>query len=505
MLIVETIGKIRLLVHRDGQSIRKTAKDLRLSRNTVRKALRSEQTAFTYQRSCQPRRVLEAFVPWLSDNLQADHALPKRQRRSAMVFFEQIQAQGYTGGYDSVRRFVRSWHKRHSQLSAQVFIPLVFEPGEAFQFDWSHEQVEMAGMPMTVKVAQVRLCHSRHFLVVAYPRETQEMVFDAHIRAFEFFGGVCRRGIYDNLKTAVNKIFPGKQRSFNDRFARLCSHYLFEPVACTPAAGWEKGQVENQVGTVRRRFFVPRLKVKGFTELNDHLKESCLRWSKSHWHPQFKQLSVWQVFEAEQVHLTRLAHRFDGYADRPCRVSPSSLVSFDRNRYSVDCRYVGQTVQLRVYADHIVIVSQGQVIGDHRRHFGEGKAVFDPWHYLPVLDRKPGALRNGAPFRHWDLPEAMTRIGEQLQHRYGDWDRQYVGILQAVPLYGLDAVEAACQQALTAGVYSKEVVLNLLNRSREADPVEPIEASGLLTLKQPPAADCQRYDRLLKEVPHAAK
>ena len=285
MLIVETIRKIRLSVHRDGHSIRHTAKELGVSRNTVRKAVRSQQTAFTYRRSSQPRPVLGAFVERLEKALAEDGKLAKRQRRTGIVLFEQLQAEGYTGGYDSVRRHVRDWRRRQSSLAAEVYIPLVFEPGEAFQFDWSHELVEMAGMPVTVKVAQLRLCHSRHFLVVAYPRETQEMVFDAHMRGFEFFGGVCRRGIYDNLKAAVNKILAGKERSFNNRFGQLCSHYLFEPVACTPAAGWEKGQVENQVGTVRRRFFVPRPKVQDFPELNEYLRERCLQWAKTHPHP----------------------------------------------------------------------------------------------------------------------------------------------------------------------------------------------------------------------------
>jgi transposase len=505
MLIVETIRKIRLWIHRDGKSIRQTAKELRISRNTVRKAVRSQQTAFTYQRRSQPRRALGAFIEWLQAGLSADKSLPKRERRSALVLFEQLQAEGYTGSYDSVRRFVRDWRRRQSQLPAEVYIPLVFAPGEAFQFDWSQERVEMAGMPMTVHVAQMRLCHSRHFLVVVYPRETQEMVFDAHIRAFEFFGGLCHRGIYDNLKTAVHKILTGKQRSFNNRFGQLCSHYLFEPVACTPAAGWEKGQVENQVGTVRRRFFVPRVKVKDFTELNAYLRERCLQWAKTHPHPELKEQSVWQVFEAERPHLVPLPPRFDGYAERPARVSHSSLVSFDRNRYSVDCHHVGCPVQLRVYAERIVIVREAQVIGDHERHFGRGKTIFDPWHYVPALDRKPGALRNGAPFRNWQLPEAIGRIGEQLRRRYPDWDRQYVGILQAVPLYGLNAVEAACAQALAMGAISKEVVLNRIGRSRDDGPAAEIDAPGHLLLKEPPVADCQRYDRLRQEVSHAAQ
>ena len=505
MLVVEKIRKIRLSIQRDGHSIRHIAKELGISRNTVRKAVRSQQTVFRYHRKSQPLPVLGSYVERLEEALLEDAKLPKRQRRNAVVLFEHLQTEGYTGSYDSVRRPVRDWKKQQSQFPAEVYIPLVFEPGEAFQFDWSHEQVGMAGMPVTVKVAQLRLCHSRHFLVVAYPRETQEMVFDAHAQAFDFFGGVCRRGIYDNLKAAVNKILAGKQRSFNNRFGQLCSHYLFEPVACTPAAGWEKGQVENQVGTVRRRFFVPRPKVQDFRELNEYLRERCLQWAKTHAHPDFKDQSVWQVFEAEKPHLIPLPPPFNGYAERPARVSPSSLVSFDRNRYSVDCRHVGRTVQLRVYAEQIIIVLEGQVVGDHRRHFGSGKTIFDPWHYLPVLDRKPGALRNGAPFRHWDLPEAIARVGEQLQRRYPDWDRQYVGILQAVPLYGLEAVEAACSKALNAGVFSKEMVLNLLNRGQEDADAEPIEPPDHLILKQPPVADCQRYDRLRQEVAYAAQ
>jgi hypothetical protein len=158
-----------------------------------------------------------------------------------------------------------------------------------------------------------------------------------------------------------------------------------------------------------------------------------------------------------------------------------------------------------VYAERIVIVREGEVIGDHRRHFGSGKTIFDPWHYLPALARKPGALRNGAPFRHWELPDAITRVGEQLQRRYPDWDRQYVGILQTVPLYGLEAVETACCQALNAGVFGKEVVLNLLNRGREDAEADPIDPPEHLILKQPPLADCQRYDRLRQEVIYVAQ
>jgi hypothetical protein len=361
----------------------------------------------------------------------------------------------------------------------------------------------MGRVPVKVKVAHIRLCFSRLFLTIAYPRETQEMVFDAHIRAFELFRGVCRKGIYDNLKTAVNKVLSGKERSFNDRFSQLCSHYLYEPVTCTPGAGWEKGQVENQVKLVRQRFFTPRPKVKDFTELNASLLSQCIGWAKTRKHPTILEKTVWEVYEEEREHLINLQLPFDGYAERPSRVSPSSLVTFDRNRYSVHCSQVGRTVQVRVYANKIVIVRDGEIVGDHARQFGRGKTVFNPWHYLPVLERKPGALRNGAPFKEWELPSALKRICDRLQRSFADWDRQFVDILNAIPLYGLDEVAEACSQALILRAVSKEVVLNLLHRNLNGGSSAHMTPPDHLVLREDPVADCRRYDRLLKEAPHA--
>lgn len=502
---METIRKIRLSVMRDGKSIRQTARDLNLSRNTIRKVIRSDQTLFEYKRHIPHRPKLGDFVEELNKRLSEDKKLPKRRRRTAQRLYQELQQEGYDGGYDSVRRYIQQWRREHSEATGHVFIPLVFDPGEAFQFDWSHEWVLMAGMPVKAKVAHLRLCHSRMFLSVAYPRETQEMVFDAHLRAFAYFGGICRRGIYDNLKTVVNKILSGKERSFNNRFSQLSSHYLFEPIACTPGAGWEKGQIESQVKTVRRNFFTPQVKVRDFAELNARLETFCIGWAKTHRHPEIASQTVFETFEAEKSYLLRLPPLFDGYAEKPSRVSPSSLISFDRNRYSVDCRYVGQPVQLRVYADQIVIVKDGLVVGDHKREFGRDKTVFNPWHYLAALEIKPGALRNGAPFKDWDLPGSIRQIHDRLKQRYTDWDRQFVGILTAVPLYGFEAVEKACGQALKEHSVSKEVVLNLLHRSQDHRIDVLLDPITYLLLKNEPIADCQRYDHLLKEVYHVAQ
>jgi len=360
---------------------------------------------------------------------------------------------------------------------------------------WSHEIVVIGGVTTTVKVAHVRLCHSRMMFVRAYPRETQEMVFDAHERAFAFFRGACQRGIYDNMKTAVETVFVGKDRQYNRRFLQMCSHYLVEPVACTPASGWEKGQVESQVGLVRERFFAPRLKVKSYDELNAWLVDKCLAWAKSHAHPEQSERTIWEMFEAERPKLIEYRTRFDGFHSVPASVSKLCLVRFDNNHYSVNASAVGRAVEIQAYADRVVIRRDGQIVAEHPRKFGRGETAYDPWHYVPVLARKPGALRNGAPFKDWVLPAALDRVRRKLAGS-NDGDRQMVKILAAVLTDGLSAVEAACGQALAEGVHSADVILNILARRRQPPVPAPIATPASLALHEPPIADCARYDSL---------
>jgi transposase len=254
MLVVETIAKIRRAYFAQKKPIKAICREFRVSRKVVRKVIRSEATEFRYERGEQP---LPRIGPWrdqLDGLLLTNEGKPARERLTLIRIFEELRALGYGGSYDAVRRYAKAWHVERGAATAEAYVPLSFALGEAYQFDWSHEVVLINGTTVTVKVAHVRLCHSRMLFVRAYPRETQEMVFDAHNRAFAFFKGTCTRGIYDNMKTAVEAVFIGKDRQYNRRFLRMCGHYLVEPVACTPASGWEKGQVENQVGLVRERF-----------------------------------------------------------------------------------------------------------------------------------------------------------------------------------------------------------------------------------------------------------
>jgi transposase len=495
MLIVETIAKIRRAYFSDCKSIKAICRELRLSRKVVRKVIRSGETSFSYERTVQPRPKLGQWTAALDELLETNAAKPAREQLTLIRIFEELHGRGYGGGYDAVRRYARRWAKERGQSTAAAYVPLSFAPGEAFQFDWSHEVVVLNGVTITVKVAHVRLCHSRMLFVRAYPRETQEMVFDAHDRAFAFFKGACRRGIYDNMKTAVETVFVGKDRLYNRRFLQMCSHYLVDPVACTPASGWEKGQVENQVGLVRERFFTPRLRFKSYDELNAWLMDQCIAYAKAHRHPELSEQTIWEAFEAERPKLVPYAGPFDGFHAVPASVSKTCLVRFDNNKYSVAASAVGRPVEIHAYADRIVIRQDGRIVGEHPRAFGRGATVYDPWHYVPVLARKPGALRNGAPFKDWVLPAAMERVRRKLAGA-DDGDRQMVDILVAVLTDGLPAVEAACAEALAHGVHSADVVLNILARRRDPGPAITIVTPAALTLRHAPVPDCARYDSL---------
>ena len=260
-----------------------------------------------------------------------------------------------------------AWRERFKRATADAYVPLSFAPGEAYQFDWSHEIVVLDGVTVSLKAAHVRLCHSRMMFVRTYPRETQETVFDAHERAFAFFEGASARGICDNMKTAVETIFVGKDRQYNRRFLQMCSHHLVEPVACTPASGWEKGQVENQVGLARERFFTPRLRFKSYDDLNAWLVDRCLAWAKAHPHPEQTERTIWEVFEDERPKLVLYRGRFDGFHASPASVSKTCLVRFDNNKYSVSASAVGRPVDVCAYADRIVIRKDGRIVAEHKR------------------------------------------------------------------------------------------------------------------------------------------
>ena len=499
MLLMDMIAEIRRRHLISQESISSIARDLKLSRPTVRKHCRTHSEP-VYHRSKQRTPMLGAFETTLESWLRTERLLPKRQRRTARRLFEGLQAEGYRGAYDSVQRYVQRWKAAKSGPALTgAFVPLAFAPGEVCQFDWSHEHVELGGVMQIIKVAHFRLAFSRQMFVVAYPRETQEMVFDAHNRAFAFFGGVPLRMVYDNLKAVVETIFTGKERLFNRRFMVLANHYLFEPVACTPASGWEKGQVENQVGNIREWLFTPLARFASFEALNEWLATRC-RELAARKHPITPEQSIAACFITEQLALRRITAAFDGYVEHMLRVSSTCLVVLDRNRYSVPAAFAGRAVSVRSTATEVRVVADGAVIAEHARRFGRDQLICDPWHYLPILERKPGALRNGVPFLDWDLPTSIRQVRDRIL-KQPKGDRAFVELLMMARDVGLEVLEVACDLVLDGTVVSAPIVMNEMRRLVAPGLPIMLNVPDMLKLHIEPLADCGRYDHL-REVSH---
>src|ERR1700683_1369488 len=497
MVGVDKIGEIRRAYFEQERPIKEIVRTLSVSRATVRKIIRGHQTEVKSPRDVQPTPKLGVWVEALTEILESESKLAKRERRSTQRLFEELRGGGCDGARDRVHRFVRSWREERARVPAHAYVPMSFAPGEAYQFDWSHETITLQGLPLTVKAAHMKLSHSRMPFVRVYFRETQELVFDAHAKAFQFYGGICRRGIYDNMKTAVEAIFVGKARRYNGRFLQMCSHHLIEPVACTPASGWEKGQVENQVGNLRDQMFRPKPRVKSLAELNAWLEDQCIAYAQRTQHPEFKDRTIWDVFQQERTSLMELRGPFDGFVEKAGWASTTCLIMAEHNCYTVDAGAAGGMVLLRSPAERIVVLLDDEVVADHPRQFRRDQIIYDPWHYLPVLMKKPGALRNGAPFKDWSLPTALTQVRAKLK-QHADGDRQFVKIFGAGLDHGMAAVEAACTEALEAGIASGDVILTVLARRQQPATPPSITTPDALRLKIEPAADCGRYDRIRK-------
>lgn len=500
------IGKVRRMHFRENKTVREIARATSLSRNTVRKYLRIEQVGEPKYRRTAAATKLTPFHEAVVQALKADARRPRRERRTARALHEEVKAAGYDGGYSRLTDFIRAWRQGEGQvLHTMAFVPLAFELGEAFQFDWSEEGLTIAGVYRRLQLAHMKLCASRAFWLVAYPSQGHEMLFDAHARGFAALG-IARRGIYDNMKTAVDKVNKGKGRLVNSRFAVMCAHYLVDADFCNVASGWEKGIVEKNVQDSRRRVWIEatRRRWGSFGELNAWLGTRCRELWQQLRHPEHEAFSIAEMHEHERAHLMPMTAPFDGYVEKPARVSGTCLVSVAKNRYSVPCEFAGHTVSTRLYPTRVKVVAGDKVVADHERLIGESRTQYDWQHYVPLLQRKPGALRNGAPFA--DLPAPLQQLRRALLREAGG-DRVMAQVLALVPGTGLDAVLVAVELALDSappsGRVSVEHVQNVLARLNAAP--RPANAVTVLRANTPPLADTARYDRLRSAAQHDAK
>ena len=496
-------AKIRQMFFREHLSISEIERRTSLSRNTIKKWLKASDEAVTRYQRAKATGKLTPFEPRLLLVLEADAHRPKRDRRTALMLFDAIQKEGFSGGYTIVTDFIRNWRNHAATVGAKsAYVPLKFELGEAFQFDWSEEWLMVGGIHRKILAAHTKLCASRAFFLSAYPTQSHEMLFDAHTRAFTAMGGVPRRGIYDNMKTAVDKVCKGKGRVVNTRFFAMTAHYLFDPDFCNVASGWEKGVVEKNVQDSRRRIWMDarQQRFSSFNELNIWLEARCRAlWSEVR-HPEYVGITVADVLEQEQLYLMPMPTPFDGYVEVLARVSSTCLVSVQRNRYSVPCHLANHKIAVHLYPERIEAYVENMLVACHARLFDRDQTSYDWQHYIPLIDRKPGALRNGAPFA--DMPIPFTKLQAALRQRERQQgDRVMAKVLATVPSHGLEAVLVAVELVLESGIHSAEHVLNVLARLHQERMPAQVETS--LKLAVEPLANTSRYDSLsTQEVSH---
>lgn len=502
MITLEQYDQIRRMYYLEEQSGRQIAKVLGVSRQTVTRALQADQPpAYTLQ---QPRHAprLGPYKARLDELLSENRRLPKKQRYTAHKLFQLVQAEGYCGSEASVQAYAVRWRKANKRPA--TFLPLEFEPGQDAQVDWGEAQVILAGVQQTVQVFVMHLSYSRRTFVMTFPAQKQEAFFLGHVRAFEFFGGVPHRLSYDNLSTAVKPLIEGRIREEQRAFIAFRSHYLFESHFCTPAQGHEKGGVEGSVGFSRRNFLVPLPRVASFEELNRSVLQQCQCDDVRVVDRQTQSIGV--LWQAEQPVLRPLPARpFDCCVTRQVHLTPYSQVAYETNRYSVPVEQARRELVLRAYPFHIEILSENQILARHARCYGHQQDVFDPLHYLALLEQRPGAFDYARPLRQWraDWPASYHRLLRQLREKWpeGRGVKEFVQVLRLHQQYPTQQIEQAVEQALTFGCVHFDGVKHCLEHLHAPDAALPLldlsDKPHLVALGSQPI-DLGCYDQLVE-------
>jgi transposase len=500
MMSVRQIKEVRML-RQEGLPIRDICRKAGISRNTVRKILRGKEAKFTYHREEADQPAQEPIKDLIESWIKQDSLEGKKYRRTAKRMYNELRNDkyGYAGSYASVLRCFQEVKERLGKDPAEVFIPLEFDNGAAAQFDWGEVKAVIGGQLTILNVGAVQLCKSRKSYARAYPSQKQELLFDVHRRAFEHFGGVPRRVIYDNLRTAVKKILKGNHRNLQERFVEFSSLYLYAADFCNPARGNEKGRIENLIGFIRENFFVPIPKYTTLDELNDRLLSFLISVVRTKMHPNIPDKTRHEVYEEEKGSLIPLpAHGYECCRVTHAAVTSYSTIHFETNQYSVPGEYVGKTVQVKGYADEVAVSLKGIEIARHKRLYSFKQQSLNPYHYLEALSRKPRAFADGLPFKEWQLPEVFQQYRRMLKEKFEDGDRYFVKTLLLVKEWPIMEVAESIRQAIAANALGDSYVLTILRRMRNPNYEPRImdirEELARYKAKQPPLS---RYDEVL--------
>jgi transposase len=458
MYSVDLYLKIRLACRHQGLSGHEAARQFGVDRRTVAKIL-AHSVPPGYRRSQPPKRPkLDAFTGIIERILEEDLTRPKKQRHTAKRIRERLRDEhGFEGGETIVKDYVRERRRRMREM----FVPLSHSPGHA-QADFGEAKVYIAGVERKAHFFVMGLPHSDKCFVKAYPAAMTEAWLDGHVCAFAFFGGVPRSILYDNDKRLVAQILPDGTRQRTRAFSELQSHYLFEDRYGRPGKGNDKGKVEGMVGLARRNFMVPIPRVESWDAFNADLAEHCRRRGEDVLRGHRESIEERFVRDQDAL-MTPPSMAFDACETVPTQSNSLSLVRYRNNDYSVPVAHGCQEVLVRGYVHEVVIGRGGEVIARHPRSYEREDVIYDPLHYLALLEKKIGALDQAAPLQGWDLPEAFATLRRLLEARMGKGGkREYVQVLRLLETFDLDEVHGAVRDALRLGAIGYDAVKHLV-------------------------------------------
>jgi len=489
MLAVAHYEVIRRKVLVDGMSQRAVAKELSHSRKTVKKAVAQGVPPGYRRKRPRSRPVLEPVQSIIEAWLEADRKQPRKQRHTAQRVFERLRKEHeFTGSYSPVQRFVAGWKRRQGLLSSEVFVPLVFAAGEEAQVDWGEATVRIGGQERVLQFFCVRMAFSRATFVRAYERQDQVSFLDAHVRAFEFFGGVPKRLAYDNLKTAVVRVGRGRERDLNAKFVELRNWYLFDTRFCNVASGNEKGHVENLVKRVQRTFLTPLPEVSSLEELNRQLQRDCeTELDQTTRDPRGGEARTSrELFAEEKVQLLPLPQQsFAACEEITTRIDKFSVARFENCWYSAPVEWAHQPCVVRGYLDRVEIFCEHAWVATHARGQVAEQYVLEPRHYLPLLFRKPGALHNGRPFQGEPFGSDFALLRRELEYRYAaDGTQQYLRVLRLLTEHPEADVRAAVARCVALRAFNADAIESALRNAPLNLPASRLDLSDRPELVQ---------------------
>jgi len=458
MYSVDLYSRVRRACHVEGMSKSEAARVFNIDRKTVKKIL-EHSIPPGYRRSKPPARPkLDPFIPIIDEILEADRALPKKQRHTAQRIFERLRDEhGFTGKLTIVTDYVREKKRR----TREVFVPLLHPPGHA-QVDFGEALGEIGGVVRKIRYFALALPHSDAFFMKAYPAETTEAFCDGHVSAFAFFGGVPSSILFDNTTLAVTKILGDGTRQRTRIFSELQSHYLFEDRFGRPGKGNDKGNVEGVIGFGRRNFLVPMPRFESFEALNAWLEEQCLKRQDAVLRGHSETIGERMLRDLDAL-MPLPPTPYDACEKVSTRATSISMVRYRGNDYSVPVAYAHHEVQVRGYVGDVVIGAGTEVIAQHPRSYERADMVFDPLHFLPLLEQKVGALDQAAPLQGWELPQEFATLRRLLEARMGKpGKREYVQVLRLLETFEMDHVHDAVRQALDLGAIGYDAIKHLV-------------------------------------------